>query len=81
MDVKVIKKYDLSTGAESTVFTNLTRGIALDYDARTGRLFFTDVTRNIIYSSVLNGTSKVVTEVSIYLTVTKIEKTTGKQVP
>lgn len=58
VDVKVIKRYNVKTGVNAPLVTNLSRGIAIDFDARQGRIFYTDVTRNLIYSSLFSNDSK-----------------------
>ena len=61
VDVKSIKRYNVPKNYQYHIVTNLTRGVALDYDIRTGRVFYTDVTENLIYSSRLCARSKEVT--------------------
>ena len=58
MDVKYIKKYNLRKKYVYEIKTSLHRGVALDYDVRTGTVFYTDVHENKIYSSQLNVDSK-----------------------
>ena len=58
VDVKSIKKYNLKQNFGYQISTNLTRGVALDYDYRTGTVFYTDVVENKIYSCFLNTDSK-----------------------
>ena len=50
-DIKSIRRYELTTGIYDDFMVNLTRIVALDFDVRSGKIFFTDVTENKIYST------------------------------
>lgn len=43
------------------------KGVALDYDIEEGRIFYSDVTKNAIYSSYITKNERNVTEVHIIL--------------
>ena len=53
MDATAIKTYTLRNDRLSTVVTNLTSGIAVDYDLTTMEMFYTDVATHVVYSSYL----------------------------
>ncbi len=50
-DIKSIRRYELTTGDYEVLVNNLTRIVALDFDVRSGTVFFTDVTENRIYQT------------------------------
>ena len=58
VDVKEIKRYYLESKVLQPVFTNMSRGVAFDFDSVSGRLFYTDVSKNVIYSSFLDVFAK-----------------------
>eukprot|EP00794_Sanderia_malayensis_P017393 gene17393-19134_t len=56
-DIKEIRRFELTTGNYDVLVNNLTRIVALDFDVRTGTIFFTDVTENRIYKTHYTNTS------------------------
>ncbi|XP_047139272.1 low-density lipoprotein receptor-related protein 1 isoform X1 [Hydra vulgaris] len=68
VDIKVIKRYNLRTGLHTSLVTSMTRGVALDYDSNSSKLFYTDVTENLIKSVYLHGDSKTINEVNLVKT-------------
>ena len=48
-DIKTIGRQELSSGRHDTFVTNHTRIVALDFDVRLGKVFFTDVAENKLY--------------------------------
>jgi len=48
-DITSISRFELSTGHHETFVRNHTRIVALDFDVRVGKVFFTDVTDNKIH--------------------------------
>ena len=58
VDVTEIKRYYLESKLLQHVFTNMSRGVAFDFDSASGRLFYTDVSKNVIYSSFLDVFAK-----------------------
>ena len=48
-DITSISRFELSTGHHETFVRNHTRIVALDFDVRIGKVFFTDVTDNKIH--------------------------------
>ncbi|XP_065051806.1 prolow-density lipoprotein receptor-related protein 1-like isoform X1 [Rhopilema esculentum] len=48
-DIKTINRYEINTGKSESFISNLTRIVALDFDIRSGKVYFSDVTENKIY--------------------------------
>ena len=48
-DIKTINRYEINTGKFESFISNLTRIVALDFDIRSGKVYFSDVTENKIY--------------------------------
>lgn len=61
-DISSLNRYELSTGHHELFMMNHTRIVALDFDVRLGKVFFTDVTENklfVTYFETMKGSSKV----------------------
>lgn len=65
VDLKAIHHYSFKENFSYKLVTNMTRGVALDIDIAAGRIFYTDVTKNTIYSSLIKNLTKQVEHVSI----------------
>ena len=65
-DIKSIRRYELTTGIYDEFVMNLTRIVALDFDIRSGKIFFTDVTENKIYVANYASLSGTVSKVSSF---------------
>lgn len=48
-DITSLNRFELATGRHESFITNQTRIVALDFDVRLGKVFFTDVTENKIF--------------------------------
>ncbi|XP_066928144.1 low-density lipoprotein receptor 1-like [Clytia hemisphaerica] len=58
-----IQRYNIRSKLKYNIISNLKKGVALDYDIEDGRLFYSDVTKNVIYSSHIKKFEKNVTQV------------------
>lgn len=65
VDVGSIQRYNLKDKLQYGLISSMKKGVALDYDIEEGRIFYSDVTRNAIYSSYITKNEKNVTEVLI----------------
>ena len=65
-DIKSIRRYELTTGIYDDFMVNLTRIVALDFDVRSGKIFFTDVTENKIYSTHFSSKPSASSEVFLF---------------
>ena len=63
MDVGSIQRYSLKEQFQYSLISNMKKGVALDYDIEEGRIFYSDVTKNAIYSSYITKDERNVTEV------------------
>ena len=64
VDVKEIKRLNMRNNHVMSFMKNMKRAVALDFDARAGKVYFTDVTDNKIYSSLFHNQTKSVDSVS-----------------